>query len=41
MFLKIVLFLNLVSLGIALYILYSYFKNRKKNTERKKQDDAI
>lgn len=41
MFLKIVLFLNVVSLGMALYILWSYLKNRKKNNERKSQDDAI
>lgn len=41
MFLKIVLLLNMVSLGIAMYILYSYVKGRKKKNEKKNQDDAI
>ena len=41
MFYKIILFLNLVSLGLALYILISYIKNRNKDKHIKKQDDAI
>lgn len=41
MFLKIVLLLNLVSLGIAMYILYAYVKDRRKKNEEKNQDDAI
>ncbi|WP_418497505.1 hypothetical protein [Flagellimonas sp.] len=41
MFLKIVLFLNLVSLGIAMYIIYSYVKSRKRDNEEKNQDDAM
>lgn len=38
---KIVLFFNLVSLGLAIYILISYMKNRNKNKNMKNQDDAI
>lgn len=41
MSLKIVLFLNLVSLGVAMYILCSYVKNRRKKDKKKNQDDAI
>ncbi len=41
MLLKIVLFFNLVSLGMAIYILLSYLKNRRKHNERKIQDDAM
>jgi hypothetical protein len=41
MFFKIILFLNLLSLGLALYILIKHLKDRKKDENMKKQDDAI
>jgi len=41
MFYKIILFLNMVSLAMAFYILISYIKNRNKNKNMKNQDDAV
>lgn len=41
MFYKIVLFFNLVSVALAIYILISYLKNRNRNKNMKNQDDAV
>jgi hypothetical protein len=36
----IVLFFNIISLAMAIYLLVSYIKSRKKIVHKKKQDDA-
>ncbi len=40
MFYKIVLFFNVVSLALGLYILISYLKSRNKNKDTKSKGDA-
>lgn len=38
---KIVLFFNLISLALAIYILISYLISRNKDKDMQNQDDAI
>ncbi|WP_262696594.1 hypothetical protein [Flagellimonas aequoris] len=41
MLFKIILFFNLVSLAMAIYMLLSYLKSKRDKDERKNPDDAI
>ncbi|MFC4220931.1 hypothetical protein [Flagellimonas marina] len=38
---KIILFLNIISLAIVIYVLASYVRDMRRRNEHKNQDDAM